>query len=359
VTAAVVHLMSPDKLSPDLLNIWRSHQAADGTLGSPFFEPEYVRIAGAVSPEVTVAVLESPGQPPAFLPFHRDASKVARPVGLRACDFSGLIAPPGYPWSPDSVIRSCGLAGWDFTNVAMSHQAMQPYVRGVADSPYLDLRGGFEAFAKGRGRSRSDLVRSVSQKARKLEREIGPIRFEAHVDDRRAIDLLYEWKGAQRVRTGTFDVLGLPWMRKMLERILETRTETFAGMFSVVYAGDQVAAVHLGMRSETVWHYWFAAFNRELQQYSPGLIILTEMIKSAPALGIQTLTLGTGDEPYKLRFATGSMQLASGSVDCRLTRRLANALWYAARRASHRSPVVAALAKSVKRRSRQIFSAHP
>jgi CelD/BcsL family acetyltransferase involved in cellulose biosynthesis len=126
-------------------------------------------------------------------------------------------------------------------------------------------------------------------------------------------------------------------------------------LLSVVYAGDQVAAVHLGMRSDTVWHYWFAAYNRDLQAYSPGLIMLTEMVRAAPKLGIKTMTLGSGDEAYKLRFATGATMLGAGSVDCRLSRRVTNALWYAARRASHSSPVMARLARSVKRSSRWVF----
>ena len=120
-------------------------------------------------------------------------------------------------------------------------------------------------------------------------------------------------------------------------------------MLSVLYVGDAVAGVHFGMRSRTVWHYWFAAYNHELQRYSPGLIILLEMLRAAPVMGIRTVTLGQGDEAYKLRFATGATQLASGSVDCRLTRRLTNAIWYAARTATHRSAVVAALARSVNR----------
>jgi GNAT acetyltransferase-like protein len=52
-----------------------------------------------------------------------------------------------------------------------------------------------------------------------------------------------EWKAAQRERTDTFDVLGTPWMKRFVDRLLETRTDTFAGLFSVLYAGDQVAAV--------------------------------------------------------------------------------------------------------------------
>jgi CelD/BcsL family acetyltransferase involved in cellulose biosynthesis len=355
VTAARVHLISPNQLSNDLIGMWRSHQKANDDLRGPFFSPEYIRVAATVRPEVTVAVIEAPGQAPAFLPFHRDSSNVARPVGLRASDFSGIIAPPGYVWSPEAVIRASGLAGWDFTNIVASDQTMLPYFRKYADSPFVDLSEGFEAFARERMQSGSDVVKSVAQKGRKLEREIGPLRFEAQVLDREALGRLYEWKAAQRARTGTFDVLSTPWMRQVVERLIEEATPTSGGVLSVLYAGDQLAAVHFGMRSETVWHYWFAAYNHELQRYSPGLINLLEMLKAAPGLGIRLMTLGEGDEPYKLRFATGSTPIGSGSVDCRLTRRLTNAIWYAARTASHRSAVVAALARSVKRGRRRMF----
>lgn len=356
MTAARVHLISPDTLSNDLIGVWRSHQLADENLRGPFFSPEYTRLVASTRPEVTVAVIEADGQAPAFLPFHRDGSNVARPVGLRASDFTGIIAAPGYSWSPESIIRSCGLAGWDFTNIVASDQTMQPYFRKYDESPFVDVRDGFDAFARARVQAGSDVVKSVAQKSRKIERELGPVRFEAHVVDRHALARLYEWKGAQRARTNTFDVLSTPWMRQFIDRMLEGRsTPTFGGLLSVLYIGDQVAAVHFGMRSDTVWHYWFAAYSLDLQRYSPGLILLLEILKAAPELGIRAVTLGQGDEAYKLRFATGSTPLASGSVACRLTRRLTNAIWYAARSASRRSTVVAALARSVKRSRRRMF----
>lgn len=355
MTAARIRLISPDALPSDLIGVWRSHHTADEPLRGPFFSPEYVHLVATVRPEVTVAVIETAGQAPAFLPFHRDASSVARPVGLRAADFSGIIAAPGYRWSPESIVRGCGLAAWDFSNIVATDETMRPYFRKYGDSPFIDLKDGFDAFARSRAQAGSDLVKSVAQKSRKMEREVAPMRFEAHVVDRRALARLYEWKAAQRARTNTFDVLSTRWMRQVVERMLECSTPTFGGLLSVLYAGDQVAAVHFGMRSGTVWHYWFAAYNHELQRYSPGLIILLEMLKAAPALGVRTITLGQGDETYKLRFATGSTSLASGSVACRLTRRLTNAIWYAARTASHRSAIVSALARSVKRSRQRMF----
>jgi len=62
VTAARVHLISPDTLSNDLIDVWRSHQAAGENLRGPFFSPEYIRIAASARPEVTVAVIETPGE---------------------------------------------------------------------------------------------------------------------------------------------------------------------------------------------------------------------------------------------------------------------------------------------------------
>ena len=237
-----VQLMSPDSLSDELLHVWRSHQAADENLRGPFFNPEYIRLVASVRPDVRVAVIEAPGQLPAFFPFQQDSSRVARPVGLRACDFSGIIAAPGYPWSPEMLIRACRLAGWDFAHVEASDPAMRPYIRAVVSAPYIDLRDGFEPFVKKRGHAGSDLFKSVAQKIRKMEREIASMRFEPHSSDPHALARLFEWKAAQRERTGTFDVLGTPWMRRFVDRLLETGTETFAGLFSVLYAGDQVAA---------------------------------------------------------------------------------------------------------------------
>jgi CelD/BcsL family acetyltransferase involved in cellulose biosynthesis len=355
VSAIRTRLVPPACLSDELLDVWRAHQASDERLAGPFFSPEYVRIAAAAGADVSVAVIEPAGELPAFLPLQRDRSNVARPVGLRACDFSGLIAAHGLRWSAESVIRHCGLAGWDFANVDTSHDALQPHFRAFADSPFIDLSAGFEGFAEERVHSRSDLLRSVAQKIRKMEREIGPLRIEVDSSDPQAFDLLLAWKSAQRERTGTFDVLGLPWMRDILSRVRTAGTPDFSGLLSVAYAGQQVAAVHLGMRTRTIWHYWFAAFNRDLHRYSPGLILLLEMARAAPGLGVRRLTLGRGDEAYKLRFASGHTLLASGSVDCRVVRRVANAAWYAARRVSLRSPAVAALARSLRHSGRRIL----
>lgn len=166
---------------------------------------------------------------------HNIYNRTAEPLSivewfrLDESDFSGIIAAPEFQWAPESTLSAAGLAGWDFTNVSTSDRMMRPYFRTFGDSPFVDISQGFEAFSKHRSQSGLDLVKSMAQRVRKMEREIATMRFESHVVDRNALALLYEWKAAQCARTGTVDVLGTPWMRQIIHRLVETTTEDFCG----------------------------------------------------------------------------------------------------------------------------------
>jgi CelD/BcsL family acetyltransferase involved in cellulose biosynthesis len=85
-------------------------------------------------------------------------------------------------------------------------------------------------------------------------------------------------------------------------------------MLSVLYAGDVVAGVHLGLRSGQVWHSWFPAYNPDLHRYSPGMLLMLELAKAAPALGIAEIDLGKGEARYKQALASGAVSLFEGRV---------------------------------------------
>jgi hypothetical protein len=73
-------------------------------------------------------------------------------------------------------------------------------------------------------------------------------------------------------------------------------------------------AAHFGMRSGTVWHHWFPAYDPQFQKQSPGLIILWRMAQSAEGLGLTMIDMGLGDFEFKLRFANAAVPLAEGRV---------------------------------------------
>lgn len=334
-------LRNPCDLSEEQVNLWRGYQYehANPLLLSPFFCPEYTRAVAAVRPRVQVAVLSVGGEPAGFFPFDRSRWNTARPVGLRLSDFSGPVVRKGVEWDAEELVRRCGLTGWGFRDVDASLAPLRPYQKVRIESAYIDLRRGFEHYQQERRATGSALVAEVMRKSRKMQREVGPLRLELRTTDTRSLTALIAWKSAQRRESGTINVLCLDWVVALLRRISSTQTEEFSGMLSALYAGDELAAVHLGMRSRRVLHYWLPAFNPRLQKYSPGSVFLMELARAAADLGVERIDLGHGKEPYKLRFKSDALAIAEGAVACSRASRVATDIWYRSRQWSVTSPM--------------------
>lgn len=338
-----VRVVKPPELAPDDIERWKEFQRQDSVLGSPFFCTGYIQAVSDVQPGVRVGIIERDGDIVGYFPFQRAARNIAHPVGLRLCDFSGPILRNTDPWDPESAVRSCGLSGWHFQNIVRS-ETMRRYEWTHLESPYLDLTGGFEQYRLERTGAGSAIFQEVARKSRKLQREVGPLRFEFHTNDESVFDLLLKWKADQRAQTKTFNMLSMNWAQALLRRIRAIQTNEFAGVLSALYAGDQLAAVHMGMRSRNVLHYWIPTYSSALGKYSPGSILLLEVARAASGIGVTRLDLGTGDEAYKARFKSGALTLGFGSVDCSLVSTVLSKIRCAAHRCSPSSPLYLVIA---------------
>ena len=150
---------------------------------------------------------------------------------------------------------------------------------------------------------------------RRLEREVGPLSFVPHSSDQKLLVQVLSWKSQQYRRSGWRDLFATRWGRSLIEGIHSIQNPAFAGMLSLLFAGKHLVAGHLGMRSSTVWHYWFPAYDRQFAKYSPGLILLLKMVQCAQDLGLQTVDLGTGITLYKKRLMNDSVSVAEGSLE--------------------------------------------
>jgi CelD/BcsL family acetyltransferase involved in cellulose biosynthesis len=303
-----------NRLTPDHLEAWSRLQRDDSAVDSPYFRPEFTRAVAAVRGDVEVALLEEDSEPVGFFPFQRGRWGIGRPVGGPMSDFQGIIARRGLAWSADELIRSCRLRAWDFNHLVAGQEPFRQHHLIKDGSPYMDLSQGFDAYQDDRQRAGSMLLRQTLRKARKAERELGPLRLEPHTTDPRVFAALVEWKAGQYRRTKATNVFAFGWTTKLLERILGEAGETFAGMLSALYAGEKLLAVHLWLRSFAVLHSWFPAYDPDFGAYSPGLILLVEVAKVAEALGVQRIDLGKGAKDYKSSFMSGAIPLAEGSV---------------------------------------------
>jgi CelD/BcsL family acetyltransferase involved in cellulose biosynthesis len=291
-------------------------QRADRSLEPPFFRPEFTAVVAAIREGVEVAVLEEDGTPVGFFPYER-RGRTAKPVGGRLSDFQGIVARPEAVREPEALLRACGLRAWSFDHLLASQEPFRRYHAVTAPSPVLDLSQGYAAWERAHRGGGSETMAQLHRKARKLAREVGPLRFEFHTNERRVLETLLAWKREQYRRTTTTDITAMPWVVALLERILATDADGFGGVLSALWTGDRLAAVHLGMRSDAVLHSWLPSYDRSLHRCSPGLVLLLRIAEAAAARGIRTIHLGKGPEEYKQQLMSGVVLVAEGCVETR------------------------------------------
>jgi CelD/BcsL family acetyltransferase involved in cellulose biosynthesis len=92
--------------------------------------------------------------------------------------------------------------------------------------------------------------------------------------------------------------------------LLDTRTEGFSGVSSMLYAGDKPVAGHFGLRSDRVMAHWFPAYDTRFGSYSPGLAMHLGLAEGAAAAAIQHIDMGPGAEGYKQWFRSRDLVVA-------------------------------------------------
>lgn len=309
-----IRLLAATEMDAALCARWRHLQRSNPALASPFFCPEFTQLVGAVRPDVRVALLEDLGEVIGFFP-HQNQRGRGLPVGAHFSDHHGMVAATETRWDWPQLLRGAGLAYWRFDHLAASQAPAERPLRHVT-SPGMDISQGMAAYHQRRLDAGGRSLDEYARKARRLARTLGPLRFELHTSERPVFKALIALKLAQYQRTRVPNVMAEDWTRALLERLWQTPLQTsgFGGALSALYAGDTLVAAHLGMRSHSVWHWWFPAYDPAHSAYSPGAQILLQCADAAAGAGLATLDLGKGDESFKRDFADMAQPLVEGWV---------------------------------------------
>lgn len=327
----VTRVVRPAELDDADIGDWRALQAAHHELSRPFFAPEWFRRLDEAGHDVEIAVLASGGRDRAFFPFHRQGG-TALPPGGWLSDFQGWIGPADLPVDMEELLRAIGARSWLFNHLLACQVAAARHASERAVSPLVDLSAGFEAFRAHHKERGAKWVPHTPRKMRKISREVGELRFDLSTSDPDVLARLLGWKHAQRQRTRTADPLDEPWAAHVVKHCLDADEPGFAGILSALYAGDELIAAHLGLRSGDTFHLWFPAYDVAHERYSPGEILHHELFRALAETGIGRVDFGKGREQYKFSWMTGYETLADGYVDLRPVGRLLTGSMYAARR---------------------------
>ena len=88
-----VEIVKADSLSMGDVDLWRGMVAANPELASPYFDPDFTRIAAGVCPGAALAVLHRAGQVVGFFP-HQRRGRAIQPLAAPMNDYHGVIARP-------------------------------------------------------------------------------------------------------------------------------------------------------------------------------------------------------------------------------------------------------------------------
>ncbi|MEY4653328.1 MAG: hypothetical protein RI884_1909 [Pseudomonadota bacterium] len=306
-----ISLITPAQLDAPLQAAWRAMQDRHPALQSPYFTPEFTLAVGAVRDDVRIAVLERDHQVTGFFPFQARWG-VGLPVGGSLSDHHGVVCARGTRWHWPDLLRGARLSSWRFDHLPREQAPAGACSQAL--SPALDLSRGMAAYLAARRCNGIRRLDECLRKARKLAREVGPVRLEAHTQDPRVLETVLRLKSQQCRRTGVADFFAQPWARALAERIANTQGPHFGGRLSALYAGDTLVAAHLGMRSRRVWHWWFPVYDHAWAPYSPGVQLLLQVAQAAADEGHGWLDLGKGADAYKQSFADSGLPLSEGWV---------------------------------------------
>ncbi len=302
-------------LGPAEIGAWAAAAESCEAVSSPYFRPEFAGAVDAERGDVVVTVIEEDGRAAGFFPHHRRGLGEGRPLALGISDFHGVIAPPRVEWSMPDLLAASRLSSFRFDHALAEQPQFAACAESSHSSPVIDLSGGYGRYIEGRKASGSKQVQKVEGLARKMEREVGPVRFVLEESDPAVLDRVIRWKSEQCRAAGTVDVFAVDWTRNLMRRLMATRSPGFAGVLSALYVGDSLAAAHMGMRSRTVWHYWFPAYDEAFAKYSTGLLLLLRLAESAAAGGAARVDLGKGESMYKQRLMSGASTVLEGRAE--------------------------------------------
>lgn len=312
--AASSRRVRPSDLGPSELDRWRELQRGNPALASPFFCPEFSLAVDGARADAAVTVIEEEGEIVAFFPFQTNRLGLGRPIGGVLSDHHGVIAASETLIDVPAMLRASKLRRWTYAELVTTQPGLHRAARSSAPSPLIDLSEGVDAYLEERGQATS-FFRQLRARTRRLERDVGPLRFVARTDSPEVLDQLRAWKSARYLASGFADLFVEPWARDVTDAVVTAEGPGFMGMLTALYAGDHLVAAHLGMCSATVWHWWLPAYAPEFGEYSPGSVLLAGTIEHAPVLGVSKIDLGTGPDPYKARVANSAVDVVAGSVE--------------------------------------------
>ena len=286
-----------------------------------FMSRSYASAVAEACRDVVVLILYEETIPCGFLPLQKapglcGTAGIFEPAGDVMTDYFGLVAADGLVINIAQVLA----ATQGRVNAVLFSHLDQTQARFglVGEEPRTGLRTQLGTPASdywiNLRKSDKKLVYDTERREKKLINEVGTVTFEwASKNPANDMAWLIESKKAQYARTGKTQAPLFDGRKvALLNRLLQSQDENCQGILSTLRCGEEIIAVHFGLRCHDMLHIWFPVYNPKYSSYSPGRILFRHLFSAAAAEGIQVLDRGEGDTQAKRDFANETHSFSRG-----------------------------------------------
>lgn len=304
-----IETVTPAELSADELALWTRFVRADARFASPYFHPEFTRVAGEVAPGAAVSILHERGEVVGFFP-HQRRGGAAQPIGAPLNDYHGVITAPGLDIPLERAPELIGAAsltvnGW--TGPGETGEGVD-----VRRTLQADLSGGWAAYDAERRALWPKYFKDKDRARRSLERDLGPSIARIDGRDPARLDRLIALKSDQYRRSLRHDIFACGWTADLLRALLTVEHPDFGARLAVLEAGGEAVAYEYGVYAGGHYHFWLPAYEARAARYSPGIQLSLETMRQGAAAGFRVFDYGFEGEPYKKYFCNRDQTVLEG-----------------------------------------------
>ena len=281
--------------------VWQAADALSTSLpymGDPMLKPGFARIVAAHRPDTHLLLAWEGETLTAFWPLHLRPGGWARPLGGPFSDWHAPLLGRDTRLDPLDLLQEAGISG--ITVFGYRPGPGEPLRAGERVGVNLSvLNAPMEEWLETQRKTYPKHFKKMRRMRRNLERDYSEMVFTA--DDRSAetFDTLIALKRDQYKRTGKHDVLASDWAQGMLADLRALETPDLRLEISSLYIDGRFAAAEANLRAGNVLHGWLVAFEAEFASYSPGYLIVEEVIQSMPSRDLYVYDAGCDRDDYK------------------------------------------------------------
>ncbi len=305
-----IRIKVPAELSSTDISAWTQIRAENPALYSPYFHPDYACLVGELRKDARIAIGYDGENPVCFFPFQ--GTGFVRPLGAPMTDYHGFIEAADAQIDHMDFLQKAGIGALHYASLIGEQKDMIGFHQEEYPLCLIDLSDGVEAWRAAQSSSYRRSLKSNRRRIRRTEEDYGR-RFEYRSKNSAAYDQLMHWKRERFAETGLYDVLSSDWTSGLLRQLWE-REEGLRCEMHVLYFGDDMAAMDMGLTDGETFHSWMVAYNPEFHPLSPGTQLLEDLIDNAPELGYRLIDLGAGMDSYKSAYAVEGTVARSGFV---------------------------------------------